>query len=58
MHSSNKHSTIKGLLLKLGMWSRACMHGHPYKARHKMHGRPDAYKDHGQETIRKPEEEG
>lgn len=54
MHSSNKHSAIKGILITLRAWSVACLHGHPYKARHTMHGRPDDYKNIDRETIRRP----
>jgi hypothetical protein len=52
MQSSNKHSTIKGLLLKLRAWSRDSLHNRPYKSYHMMHGRPDSYKDVDRASIR------
>lgn len=55
MHSSNKHSTIKGILLTLRAWSVASLHGRPYRMPHQMHGRPDDYKNIDRETIRKME---
>lgn len=54
MHSSNKHSTLKGILITLGFWSWECLRGKPYVAGHKMHGRPDAYKNIDRDTIRRP----
>lgn len=54
MHGSNKHSTLKGILLTVGAWCRDTLHRRPYKAHHKMHGRPDDYKDKERETIRRP----
>jgi len=55
MQGSDKHSTIKGILLTLKAWSRAALHGRPYRLPHTMHGRPDQYKDHPRATIRRPE---
>lgn len=54
MHGSSKHSTIKGLLIKFKAWSVACLHGHPYKVRHHLHGRPDEYKNIDRASIRRP----
>lgn len=54
MISNNKHSTLKGLLRKLGAWSLECLHRHPYKLYHKMHGRPDKYKQKQRGTVRQP----
>lgn len=53
MQSSNKHSTIKGLLITLRAWSRDTLHGKPYRLYHTMHGRPDKYKNKARDTVRK-----
>ena len=55
MHSSNKHSTLKGILLTLGAWCRSSLHGHPYRGQSR--GRPDRYKKIERDTIRKPNED-
>ena len=56
MQGSNKHSTIKGILITLKAWSVACLHAKPYRNYHELHGRPDEYKNKNRETVRKLEE--
>lgn len=53
MQGSNKHSTIKGLLITLRAWSVAALHGHYYGPRHRRSGRPDRYKAYDRGTIRR-----
>lgn len=57
MQGSHKHSMLKGILIMLKAWSWRTLHGHPYKARHKVHGRPDGYKHKDRASVRRPAEQ-
>lgn len=53
MHNSDKQSRLKDILLTLKEWSLHALHGH-YRWRHRVHGRPDEYKNIDRDTIRRP----